>query len=94
MKMKIKTNKLNLYQHQGLPIAALALAFLVVFLLITVNLTGKTEEENNVQGANVRLTRTTNSSADSSSIDSLLREIDAFSRSGNNLNTSDLADLN
>lgn len=93
MKKKVKTNKFNLYQHQGLPIAALALVFLIVFLLIAVNLTNKTEEENNVQGANVRLTQTANNS-NSSSIDSLLRDIDAFLRSGNNLNPSDLTDLN
>lgn len=92
MKRAVKTNKFNLYQYQGLPIVALALVFLLVFLLIAVNLTNKTEDDN-VQSANVRLTQTA-SDSNSSSVDSLLRDIDTFLRSRNNLSASDLAELN
>ncbi len=94
MKKKVRRRKFNLYQYQGLPIAALALVFLIVFLLVMLRLTNKTDEMDlNVQGANVQSSQPAGNSS-SSSIDSLLRDSNSFLRSGNNLNTSDLEELN
>lgn len=90
MKKRNNANKFSFYSYQGLPIAAVALGLLLVFLLVTINLTqNDVQEENNVQGVIIR-TQPVN---DSSLIDSVLRDIDSLLKSNDNLNSSDLSDL-
>lgn len=81
-----KIRKHSWFDYQGLPIAALSLVFLIVFLLIAVNLTRVEENEDNVQGVvktRSKAVKTVKATKETALVDSLILQIDSLLKSNN-----------
>ena len=91
---KNKAKKISLYDHKGLPIAALALILLLVFLLVTINLTTP-KDDGYVQGL-FNNGKSYKSTSLIPTVDALIRQIDALLKEDNAFgdNLNDLNNLN
>ncbi len=96
--MKKRKPRFNLYQYQGLPVAALALVVLLLFLLVAARMTQLQEQkaEEEVQGVSIQRAiphPQKEPVGDAAMIDNAIHKIDAVVNNPNAPNGSDLPAL-